>query len=77
MAQRSQRWIQKAIKSPGALRRLLRIKAGQKIPQAVLQRLAEAEIGEKVRADGTVKVTPRLKKRVVLARTLRKLRKRT
>jgi hypothetical protein len=73
MAQRKRLWIQQAIKQPGALRRQLGIKSGQKIPESVLQRLAEAGIGARVKADGTVTVTRQLKRRAVLARTLRRL----
>jgi len=72
MAQRKKLWMQSAVKSPGALRRQLGIKEGQKIPASVLQRLAEARIGAGVKADGTVTVTRQLKKRAVLARTFRK-----
>lgn len=68
-------WIQGAIKRKGALRRQLKTKAGKKIPAEVLRRLATAEIGEKVKVNGTKTVTSQLKKRAVLARTLRGLRK--
>jgi len=61
-----------AVRKPGALRSQLGVKPGQKIPASVLQRLAEAGIGAKVKADGTVAVTRQLKKRAVLARTFRK-----
>jgi len=71
----AERWIQKAIKNPGALRRMLGIKKGEKIPEEVLKRLAEAEVGSKVKVNGTKTVTPLLKRRVVLARSLKKLSK--
>ena len=54
-------WIQKAIKKPGALRKSLKIKKGQKIPLKKLQ--AAAKKGGKVR------------KRARLALTLRRLRR--
>jgi len=73
---RKKLWIQSAIKRKGALRRQLGIKPGQKIPESVLQRLAEAGIGARVKADGTITVTRQLKRRAVLARTLRRLRRR-
>lgn len=76
MARQSRFWIQEAIRRPGALRKQLGIRTGQKIPAEVLRRIAEAEIGEKVRVDGTMRVSPTLKKRAVLARTLRRLSKR-
>jgi hypothetical protein len=55
------RWIQKAIKKPGALRKSLKIKKGQKIPLKKLQ--AAAKKGGK------------LGKRARLALTLRRLRR--
>jgi len=55
------RWIQKAIKKPGALRKSLKIKKGQKIPLKKLQ--AAAKKGGK------------LGKRARLALTLRGLRR--
>lgn len=55
------KWIQKAIKKPGALRRAAKVKAGKKIPMKTLNRLAKKG-----------GVTGR---RARLAKTLRKLRK--
>jgi len=55
------RWIQKAIKKPGALRKSLKIKKGQKIPLKKLQ--AAAKKGGK------------LGQRARLALTLRRLRR--
>ena len=55
------RWIQKAIKKPGALRKSLKIKKGQKIPLKKLQ--AAAKKGGK------------LGKRARLALTLRRLKR--
>jgi hypothetical protein len=69
-------WIQEAIKKPGALREQLGYKKGEKIPTWVLEEIAKKEIGEFAKVDGIVKVTPLLKKRAVLALTLRRLRKR-
>jgi len=54
-------WIQEAIKKPGALRKSLKIKKGQKIPLKKLQ--AAAKKGGK------------LGKRARLALTLRRLRR--
>jgi hypothetical protein len=54
-------WIQKAIKKPGALRKSLKIKKGQKIPLKKLQ--AAAKKGGK------------LGRRARLALTLRRLRR--
>jgi len=54
-------WIQKAIKKPGALRKSLKIKKGQKIPLKKLQSAA--------------KKSGKLGKRARLALTLRRLRR--
>jgi hypothetical protein len=55
------RWIQKAIKRPGALRKSLKIKKGQKIPLKKLQAAA--------------KKSGKLGQRARLALTLRRLRR--
>jgi hypothetical protein len=55
------RWIQKAIKRPGALRKSLKIKKGQKIP---LKKLKAAS-----------KKSGKLGQRARLALTLRRLRR--
>lgn len=57
----AERWIQKAIKKPGALRKSLGVKAGQKIPAGKLAKAAKAP--------GT------MGKRARLAQTLKKLGK--
>lgn len=57
----AEKWIQKAIKKPGALRKSLGVKAGEKIPAT---KLAKA-----VKAPGT------LGKRARLAETLKGLKK--
>jgi len=56
------KWIQKAIKRPGALRRRLKVKEGQKIP---VKRLAKA-----------AKAGGRLGRQARLAQTLRKISRR-
>jgi hypothetical protein len=55
------KWIQKAIKKPGALRKALGVKQGQKIPMSKLNKAAKApgKLGQRAR----------------LAKTLRKLNK--
>ena len=58
----SKKWIQKAIKKPGSLRKSLGVKKGQKIPTSKLN--AAAKQGGKLGA------------RARLAKTLKKLRKR-
>lgn len=60
---KSKNWIKGAIKKPGALRRSLKAKKGKRIPA---KRLAKAAKSKNLT----------LKKRAVLAKTLRKLRKR-
>jgi hypothetical protein len=64
-------WIQKTgiRKHPGRLHEQLGIPAGEKIPSKLLTKISKAEIGTKVRGH---KVTGLLKKRAVLARTLRR-----
>jgi len=52
-------WIKDAVKKPGALRKELGVKAGQKIPEKKLEKAAHSK-------------DPKLKKRAVLAKTLRK-----
>ncbi|RLD10975.1 MAG: hypothetical protein DRI44_04625 [Chlamydiae bacterium] len=56
------KWIQRAIKKPGALRRSLGVKKGQKIPAKKLKIK---------KSDSTL-----MKRRKNLAKTLKKLRKR-
>lgn len=60
MARRRGKWIQKAIKKPGALRASLHVKEGEPIPEA---KLAKAEHSK----------NPKLRKRAMLARTLKKM----
>lgn len=56
------KWIKKAIKKPGALRESLHVKKGEKIPEKKLEKAEHSK-------------NPKLKKRAVLAKTLKKLRK--
>jgi len=62
MAKKKEKWIQSAIKHPGALRKQLKIKKGKKIPMSKLKAAAKK---------GGV-----LGRRARLAITLRKLSKR-
>jgi hypothetical protein len=62
MAERPKKWIQGAIKHPGALRKSLHVKEGQKIPAAKLAKAAHSK-------------NPKTRKRAVLAKTLKKLHK--
>jgi len=66
------KWIQKAVKKKGALHRQLGIPEGKPIPVSLLKKIAKAEIGSKVAGK---KVTHLLKRRAVLALTLKRLSK--
>ncbi len=55
-------WIQEAIKKPGALHEALHVKKGEKIPAAKLKKAEHSK-------------NPTMKKRAVLAETLKKLHK--
>lgn len=56
------KFIQSAIKHPGALRKSLHVKVGKKIPASKLAKAAHSK-------------NPTLRKRAVLAETLKKLHK--
>ena len=51
------KWIQKAIKKPGSLRKSLGIKKGQKIPAKMLNKAAKApgKMGQRARFAKTLK----------------------
>lgn len=55
-------WIAGAIKHPGALRKSLHVKKGEKIPESKLKKAEHSK-------------NPKLKKRAHLAETLKKLHK--
>ncbi len=50
-------WIQKAIKKPGALRKSLGVKSGEKIPAGKLAKAAKApgKLGQRARLAATLK----------------------
>lgn len=56
------KFIQKAIKRPGSLRKALRVKEGEKIPASKLETAEHSK-------------NPTMKKRAVLAETLEKISK--
>jgi hypothetical protein len=58
----NEKWIAGAIKKPGALHKALHVKAGEKIPEAKLKKAEHSK-------------NPTMKKRAVLAETLKKMRK--
>tara|TARA_R110002020_G_scaffold319504_1_gene535399 strand:+ start:8728 stop:8946 length:219 start_codon:yes stop_codon:yes gene_type:complete len=71
----AEKWIKKAIKEPGALRKQLGIKEGEKIP---VTKLRKKETQLRKQAEGDKELSPgkrKLLKRVVLAQTLRKMNK--
>lgn len=55
-------WIQGAIKKPGALRKALKVKKGEKIPEYKLDQASHSK-------------NPKMRKRANLAKTLRNLNK--
>lgn len=59
---KDKKWIQSAIKHPGALRKELHVKEGEKIPASKLKKAEHSK-------------NPTLKKRAVLAETLKKISK--
>jgi hypothetical protein len=56
------KWIAGAIKKPGALRKALKVKKGEKIPESKLKKAAKSK-------------SPLMRKRANLAETLSKMRK--
>lgn len=60
MTEKDSKWIQGAIKHVGALRKMLHVAAGKKIPEAKLEKAEHSK-------------NPTLRKRAVLAETLKKL----
>ena len=53
----AEKWIQKAIKKPGSLRKSLKVKAGEKIPAGKLASAAKksGKIGQRARLAQTLK----------------------
>ena len=62
MVTKNKNWISKVIKKPGSLRKALGVKAGEKIPSDKLAKASKSK-------------NSKLKKRAVLAETLKRLRK--
>lgn len=56
------KWISSAIKHPGALRKTLKVKKGEKIPEAKLEKAEHSK-------------NPTTRKRAQLAETLKKMHK--
>lgn len=62
MGRSPKRWIKGAIKHPGSLRKALKVKEGQKIPAAKLEKAAHSK-------------NPKMRKRAILAKTLKNMHK--
>lgn len=62
MAEKKKNWISGAIKHPGALRKTLHVKEGEKIPEAKLKKAEHSK-------------NPKTAKRARLAETLKKMHK--
>jgi len=80
MGRKRRYWIQDAIRHPGALSRQLGIPIDEDIPITLLRKIKSAEIGDVIRnptktGKRRITVTNKLKKRAVLALTLRELRR--
>lgn len=58
----AEKWIQDAIKHKGSLKKALHVKKGEKIPNAKLKKAEHSK-------------NPKLRKKAVLAETLKKMRK--
>ena len=58
----AKQWIQKAVKKPGALRSALHVKKGEDIPMSKLKKAEKSK-------------DPTMRKRAILAETLRKFKK--
>ena len=75
------KWIQKAVRKEGALSRQLDIPVEEDIPITLLKKIVNTPIGKTIRnptkkGKRRIKVTRLLKKRAVLALTLKRLAKR-
>jgi len=71
----SKKWIQDAIKKPGALRRSLNKKKGEKIPLREIDSELEALKGKVRRGNKLTKPQIKKERRLALAKTLSKMRK--
>jgi hypothetical protein len=76
MARKKNIWLHKVGMKKGGLRNQLNVPKGKTIPPGVLDKLAEGNVGTHVQYRGkSVKITPKMKKRAVLARTMKSWRK--
>jgi hypothetical protein len=68
-------WIQKTKMKKGALSKQLGVPMKENIPKDVLKRVVEADIGKKVTVPkGKVTVTRLMKRRAVMASTLKRFK---
>jgi len=77
---RKKKWIRRAVKKKGGLSRQLGIPEKKNIPTTLLKKIKNAKVGTTITnptktGKRRIKVTHLLKKRAVLALTLRKFRK--
>lgn len=76
---RKKKWIQKAITKRCGLHRQLRVPKEKRIPTILLRKIKSAKIGSTIKnptkkGKRRIRVTRKLKKRAVLALTLRSFR---
>ena len=74
------RWIQKAIHSPGKLHSDLGISGEEKIPMKLLNTIVKAKVGQTISNPTSVGkkrilVTRKIEQRAILARNLKRIRK--
>ena len=69
------KWIQEAGIKKGRLSKQLGIPEKKNIPRKVLDKVIKIKVGKTVNVNNKVKVTSLLKRRAVLARTLKKLKR--
>jgi len=64
MAKKPKKWIQKAIRKPGALHKMLGVPAGKKIPESKISAAAKkgGKLGQRARLAQTLKKLRRKKK---------------
>jgi len=77
---KKKKWIRRAVKKEGGLSRQLGIPKKERIPTTLLRKIKNAKVGTTITnptktGKRRIKVTRLLKKRAVLALTLRKFRK--
>ncbi len=74
------RWIQRAIHRPGKLHSDLGVPKGTKIPMTLLDKIINAKAGQTITnlskvGKKRIKVTRKIEQRAILARNLKKMKK--